>query len=78
MLAEADIDPLNHAELCAIAAEPYERRGILHSEMALIIHTCRHYGIEMVIESGLEAGDSVVLSGQINLTDSTRIKAIAH
>ncbi|MBK9419676.1 MAG: efflux RND transporter periplasmic adaptor subunit [Flavobacteriales bacterium] len=33
---------------------------------------------KMVVESGLEAGDSVVLSGQINLTDSTRIKAIAQ
>lgn len=32
----------------------------------------------MVIESGLEAGDRVVISGQINLVDSTRVRAIAH
>lgn len=30
----------------------------------------------MVIESGLEAGDRVVLSGQINLVDSTKVRAI--
>lgn len=53
-LAEARrrFEPLTHAELQAIAAEPYERRGILHSEMALIIHICRHHRIERVIESG--------------------------
>lgn len=33
---------------------------------------------KMVIESGLEAGDRVVLSGQINLTDSTKVRAISH
>lgn len=31
---------------------------------------------KMVIESGLEAGDRVVLSGQINLVDSTKVRAI--
>ena len=33
---------------------------------------------KMVIESGLEAGDRVVLSGQINLVDSTKVRAINH
>lgn len=45
----------------AIAAEPYEPRGILHSEMALIIHTCRRMGIEVVIESGRARGQSTYM-----------------
>lgn len=45
----------------AIAAEPYEPRGILHSEMALIIHTCRRLGIEVVIESGRARGQSTYM-----------------
>ncbi len=49
------------AELEAIAAEPYESRGILHSEMALIIHTCRRMGIEVVIESGRARGQSTYM-----------------
>jgi hypothetical protein len=52
---------LNHAECLAIAAEPYERRGILHSEMALMIHICRTLGIEMVIESGRARGQSAYM-----------------
>lgn len=45
----------------AIAAEPYEHRGILHSEMALIIHTARRLGIEVFIESGRARGQSTCL-----------------
>ncbi|MBS1570547.1 MAG: efflux RND transporter periplasmic adaptor subunit [Flavobacteriales bacterium] len=33
---------------------------------------------KMVIEQGLEPGDRVVLSGQINLVDSTKVSAINH
>jgi hypothetical protein len=52
---------LNHAECLAIAAEPYERRGILHSEMALIVHTCRTLEIQVVIESGRARGQSTYM-----------------
>jgi hypothetical protein len=45
----------------AIASEPYEPRGILHSEMALIIHTCRRMGVEVVIESGRARGQSTYM-----------------
>lgn len=45
----------------AIAAEPYEARGILHSEMALIIDTCRRLHIEAVIESGRARGQSTYM-----------------
>lgn len=45
----------------ALASEPYEHRGIIHSEMALIIHTCRRFGIEVVIESGRARGQSTVM-----------------
>lgn len=55
------LDTLTPAELEAIAAEPYESRGILHSEMALIIHTCRRLGIEVVIESGRARGQSTYM-----------------
>jgi hypothetical protein len=48
-------------DLDAIAAEPYERRGIIHSEMVLIIHTARRLGIEVVIESGRARGQSTAL-----------------
>ena len=48
-------------ELLAIAAEPYEHRGILHSEMALIIHTCRRLSVEVVIESGRARGQSTYM-----------------
>lgn len=33
---------------------------------------------KMVVEQGLEPGDRVVLSGQINLVDSTKVSAINH
>ena len=55
------LDTLTPAELEAIAAEPYEPRGILHSEMALIIHICRRLGIEVVIESGRARGQSTYM-----------------
>jgi len=45
----------------AIASEPYEPRGILHSEMALIIHTCRRMGLRRVIESGRARGQSTAM-----------------
>ena len=47
--------------LCALAQEPYEHRGIIHSEMALIIHTCRRLRIEVVVESGRARGQSTYL-----------------
>lgn len=48
-------------DLHALAAEPYESRGILHSEMALIIHTCRKLGVEVFIESGRARGQSTYM-----------------
>lgn len=55
------LDTLTPDELRAIASEPYEPRGILHSEMALIIHICRRLGIEVVIESGRARGQSTAM-----------------
>ena len=55
------LDTLTPDELRAIASEPYEPRGILHSEMALIIHICRRLGIEVVIESGRARGQSTYM-----------------
>lgn len=55
------LDTLSQAELETIASEPYEPRGILHSEMALIIHICRRLGIEVVIESGRARGQSTYM-----------------
>jgi hypothetical protein len=55
------LDSLSRAELEAIAVEPYESRGILHSEMALIIHTCRRLRIEVVVESGRARGQSTYM-----------------
>jgi len=52
---------LNEATLAAIAAEPYELRGILHSEMALVIHACQARGVRMVIESGRARGQSTYM-----------------
>lgn len=45
----------------SIAAEPYEARGILHSEMALIVYTARRLGIEVFIESGRARGQSTYM-----------------
>lgn len=55
------LDRLTLAEMQAIAAEPYEARGILHSEMALVIHTCRRLGIQVIIESGRARGQSTYM-----------------
>ena len=44
-----------------IAADPYERRGILHSEMALIIETCQRLGVKAVVESGRARGQSAYM-----------------
>jgi len=55
------LDRLAPAEMQAIAAEPYEPRGILHSEMALIVHTCRRMGIQVVVESGRARGQSTYM-----------------
>lgn len=44
-----------------LAAEPYEPRGILNSEMALVIGTCRKQGINLVLESGRARGQSTYL-----------------
>jgi hypothetical protein len=48
-------------DLAAIAAEPYEHRGIPHSEMALIIHTAKRLGIEVFIESGRARAQSTYM-----------------
>ncbi len=48
-------------DLDALAAEPYEHRGILHSEMALIIHTALRLGVDVFIESGRARGQSTYL-----------------
>ena len=56
-------DPLetNFVDRQALAAEPYENRGILHSEMALIIEACRREKIEVVIESGRARAQSTYM-----------------
>jgi hypothetical protein len=45
----------------ALAQEPYEARGIIHSEMALLIYTVRQFGINRIIESGRARGQSTYL-----------------
>jgi hypothetical protein len=55
------LDTLSEAELQAIAQEPYEHRGILHSEMALIIQICRALEIKVFIESGRARGQSTYM-----------------
>lgn len=47
--------------LRAIAHEPYEARGILHSEVAYIIDHCRKAGVERFIESGRARGQSTYM-----------------
>lgn len=47
--------------LSRIAQEPYEARGINHSEMALIIETCLDLGIEVFIESGRARAQSTCM-----------------
>lgn len=48
-------------DLSRIADEPYEHRGINHSEMALIIQTCLDLNIEVVIESGRARAQSTYM-----------------
>ena len=55
------LETLSRSELEAIAAEPYEARGIPHSEMALIIDTCRRLDVEVFIESGRARGQSTYM-----------------
>jgi len=50
--------PIN---LARIAQEPYEHRGINHSEMAIIIETCLDLGIETFIESGRARAQSTYM-----------------
>lgn len=47
--------------LSRVAKEPYERRGINHSEMALIIETCLDLGIKTIIESGRARAQSTCM-----------------
>jgi hypothetical protein len=47
--------------LAELAIEPYEHRGIPHSEMALIIETCRRMKVRHVIESGRARGQSTYM-----------------
>ena len=48
----------------ALAQEPYEERGIIHSEIALILHTVERLGIKRLIESGRARGQSTYLLGK--------------
>lgn len=48
-------------DLQAMALEPYEARGILHSEVAFIVYYCRRYGIKRFIESGRARGQSAYM-----------------
>ena len=45
----------------AIAQEPYENRGILHSEIALVIHLAQRLGIQRIIESGRARAQSTYM-----------------
>lgn len=47
--------------LSSLAQEPYEHRGIPHSEMALVLHTIKRLGIEVVIESGRARAQSTYM-----------------
>ncbi len=47
--------------LASLAAEPYEQRGIPHSEMALIIETYPRMGIQVNTESGRARGQSTYM-----------------
>ena len=58
---EAGAPHLTVLEHEAVAAESYESRGILHSEMALILHACRRLSIEVVIESGRARAQSTYM-----------------
>ena len=60
-----NLDPIQTTaefpHLAAMAAEPFEARGILHSEMALIVAVCAAAGVEVVIESGRARGQSTYM-----------------
>lgn len=45
----------------SLAQEPYEHRGILHSEMAMVLYLCRKLGIERIIESGRARAQSTYM-----------------
>jgi hypothetical protein len=47
-----------------MAAEPYEARGILHSEAALLVVTCQALGITHIVESGRARGQSTYMLGK--------------
>lgn len=47
-----------------LAEEPYEHRGIIHSELALILHTVTRLGISRIIESGRARGQSTYILGK--------------
>ena len=59
---------MEHAEfagLCQeLAREPYEHRGILNSEIALILYVCRRLKIERLIETGRARAQSTYLLGK--------------
>lgn len=45
----------------SLAREPYAPRGILNSEMAVVLHTAKRLGIEVFIESGRAQGQSTYI-----------------
>lgn len=45
----------------SLAQEPYEHRGILHSEVAFMIYLCRKLGIQQIIESGRARAQSTYM-----------------
>jgi hypothetical protein len=47
-----------------LAEEPYEPRGIVHSEMALVLAECQRLHIDIVIESGRARGQSTYILGK--------------
>jgi hypothetical protein len=47
--------------LKAVAQEPYESRGIIHSEMGLLIHAAHNLGVKRIVESGRARGQSTYL-----------------
>ena len=42
-------------------SEPHEERGIIHSEMAIILGMCQKLGIDIVIESGRHLAQSTYI-----------------
>lgn len=58
---QSPLETLTILEMMRIAQEPYEHRGIIHSEMAYIIHMCRQFGVRCIIESGRARGQSTYM-----------------